>query len=126
MLYWPKLRLSKYHTFFFPHTGQTALDVAKAYADARLIHYIQDTIDRLPKPPEGKGDKQKGKKGGKRKPKPSTPSQVGRLGATPSEALSESPSAPIKSKSSLSAKEEVSKVISKDEVWSWHYETSPA
>lgn len=100
--------------------GQTALDVAKAYADARLIHYIQDTIDRLPKPPEGKGDKQKGKKGGKRKPKPSTPSQVGRLGATPSEALSESPSAPIKSKSSLSAKEEVSKVISKDEISQTH------
>ncbi|KAF7249320.1 Ankyrin repeat and EF-hand domain-containing protein 1 [Varanus komodoensis] len=47
--------------------GQNALEIAKAYADNRLIHFLQDTLDRLPKPPESKGDKQKGKKGGKPK-----------------------------------------------------------
>ncbi|XP_062981395.1 ankyrin repeat and EF-hand domain-containing protein 1 isoform X2 [Elgaria multicarinata webbii] len=54
--------------------GQNALEIAKAYADNRLIHFIQDTLDRLPKPPESKGEKQKGKKGGKPKaPAPPPP-----------------------------------------------------
>ncbi|XP_053236614.1 ankyrin repeat and EF-hand domain-containing protein 1 isoform X1 [Podarcis raffonei] len=47
--------------------GQNALEVAKAYADTRLVHYIQDTLDHMPKPPDSKGDKQKGKKGAKPK-----------------------------------------------------------
>ncbi|XP_054847993.1 ankyrin repeat and EF-hand domain-containing protein 1 [Eublepharis macularius] len=51
--------------------GQNALDIARAYADNRLIHLVQDTLDRLPKPPENKADKQKGKKGAK--PKASRP-----------------------------------------------------
>ncbi|XP_053143466.1 ankyrin repeat and EF-hand domain-containing protein 1 [Hemicordylus capensis] len=56
--------------------GQNSLEIAKAYADTRLVHFIQDTLDHLPKPPEGKGDKQKGKKGGKPKapaPAPAPP-----------------------------------------------------
>ncbi|KAH0621873.1 hypothetical protein JD844_023574 [Phrynosoma platyrhinos] len=51
--------------------GQNSLEIAKAYADNRLVHFLQDTLDRLPKPPEGKGDKQKGKKA-----KPKAPAQA--------------------------------------------------
>uniref|UniRef100_A0ABM5GNX7 Ankyrin repeat and EF-hand domain-containing protein 1 n=1 Tax=Pogona vitticeps TaxID=103695 RepID=A0ABM5GNX7_9SAUR len=52
--------------------GQNALEIAKAYADNRLVHFIQDTLDRLPQPQETKVDKQKGKKGGK----PKAPTQA--------------------------------------------------
>ncbi|XP_077171939.1 ankyrin repeat and EF-hand domain-containing protein 1 [Paroedura picta] len=56
--------------------GQNALEIARAYADNRLIHLVQDTLDRLPRPPENKVDKQKGKKGAKPKapaPPPTSP-----------------------------------------------------
>nr|XP_056712696.1 ankyrin repeat and EF-hand domain-containing protein 1 [Euleptes europaea] len=54
--------------------GQNALDISRAYADNRLIHFVQDTLDRLPVPPENKADKQKGKKGAKPKaPAPPPP-----------------------------------------------------
>uniref|UniRef100_F6X0G0 Ankyrin repeat and EF-hand domain containing 1 n=1 Tax=Monodelphis domestica TaxID=13616 RepID=F6X0G0_MONDO len=48
--------------------GQNALDIAKAYADYRIIEYIQDKMDRLPKTVEPKG---KGKQ--KASPKAGTP-----------------------------------------------------
>ncbi|KAG8443867.1 hypothetical protein GDO86_009164, partial [Hymenochirus boettgeri] len=53
--------------------GETVLDVAKAYADYRLIDMIQVKLDRLPKPKETKG-KRKGNMEGKKKatPKPQT------------------------------------------------------
>uniref|UniRef100_A0ACB8GE01 Uncharacterized protein n=3 Tax=Sphaerodactylus townsendi TaxID=933632 RepID=A0ACB8GE01_9SAUR len=47
--------------------GQNALEIARAYADNRLIHFVQDTLDQLPRPPENKVDKQKKKKGAKPK-----------------------------------------------------------
>ncbi|XP_042297122.1 ankyrin repeat and EF-hand domain-containing protein 1 [Sceloporus undulatus] len=50
--------------------GLNSLEIAKAYADNRLVHFIQDTLDRLPKPPEGKGDKKKGKKAKPKAPAP--------------------------------------------------------
>ncbi|KAE8600901.1 hypothetical protein XENTR_v10013447 [Xenopus tropicalis] len=53
--------------------GQTVLDVAKAYADYRLIDMIQAKLDSLPKPKEKKG-KTKGNMEGKAKgPKTQTP-----------------------------------------------------
>ncbi|XP_069464410.1 ankyrin repeat and EF-hand domain-containing protein 1 [Ambystoma mexicanum] len=56
--------------------GQNSLDVAKAYADYRLIDPIQERIDRLPKPKEkGKG-KEKAKKSGKAKSKSKSESPV--------------------------------------------------
>ncbi|XP_036608522.1 ankyrin repeat and EF-hand domain-containing protein 1 [Trichosurus vulpecula] len=48
--------------------GHNALDIAKAYADYKIIDYIQEKMDRLPKAVEGKG---KGKQ--KPPPKPATP-----------------------------------------------------
>lgn len=68
--------------------GQNVLDIAKAYADTRLVHYLQDTIDKLPKPPEGKGDKKKGKKG---KPKAPAPAPPPAAAAAPAAAPAPSP-----------------------------------
>ncbi|XP_043843491.1 ankyrin repeat and EF-hand domain-containing protein 1 isoform X1 [Dromiciops gliroides] len=48
--------------------GHNALDIAKAYADYRIIDYIQDKMDHLPKAVETKG---KGKQ--KSPPKPPAP-----------------------------------------------------
>uniref|UniRef100_A0A8D0H6X4 Ankyrin repeat and EF-hand domain containing 1 n=1 Tax=Sphenodon punctatus TaxID=8508 RepID=A0A8D0H6X4_SPHPU len=55
--------------------GQNTLEVARAYADFRLIDLIQDKLDHLPKLPERKGEKQKGKRPAKPKPaaKPKQP-----------------------------------------------------
>ncbi|KAG8583982.1 hypothetical protein GDO81_008624 [Engystomops pustulosus] len=55
--------------------GQNVLDVAKAYADYRLIDLIQAKLDSLPKPKEKKGGKMKGRMEGKAKAvsKPQTP-----------------------------------------------------
>ncbi|KAM9065897.1 ankyrin repeat and EF-hand domain-containing protein 1 isoform 3-T3 [Sarcophilus harrisii] len=44
--------------------GQDAMDIAKAFADTRIINYIQEKLDRLPKAVETKG------KGIKPPPKP--------------------------------------------------------
>lgn len=44
------------------------MDIAKAYADFRLINLLQEKLDRLPKPAENKVEK--GKKGGKPQPSP--------------------------------------------------------
>ncbi|XP_074065554.1 ankyrin repeat and EF-hand domain-containing protein 1 [Macrotis lagotis] len=51
--------------------GQNSLDIAKAYADHKIIDYIQEKMDRLPKAVEGKG-KGKPKPG----PKPATPTEI--------------------------------------------------
>ncbi|XP_019404649.1 PREDICTED: ankyrin repeat and EF-hand domain-containing protein 1 isoform X1 [Crocodylus porosus] len=48
--------------------GQNTLDIAKAYADFRLINLLQEKLDRLPKAAENKVEK--GKKGGKPPPSP--------------------------------------------------------
>ncbi|XP_026566177.1 ankyrin repeat and EF-hand domain-containing protein 1 [Pseudonaja textilis] len=77
--------------------GQNSLEIAKAYADNRLIHFIQDTLDRLPQSTEVKGDKKKGKKGAK----PKAPAA-----ATPTPAPSGVPALP-KSKSEEQSKESV-------------------
>lgn len=57
--------------------GQNVLDVAKAYADYRLIDLIQAKLDSMPKPKEKKSSKGKGKMEGKSKavskPQPQTP-----------------------------------------------------
>ncbi|XP_039215390.1 ankyrin repeat and EF-hand domain-containing protein 1 isoform X2 [Crotalus tigris] len=65
--------------------GQNSLEIARAYADNRLIHFIQDTLDRLPQVTEVKGDKKKGKKGGKPKaPSPTpTPAPSAQAAAAP-------------------------------------------
>ncbi|KAL7991297.1 hypothetical protein Chor_015553 [Crotalus horridus] len=83
--------------------GQNSLEIARAYADNRLIHFIQDTLDRLPQVTEVKGDKKKGKKGGK----PKAPSP------TPTPAPSAQASAAPKPKSEQYSKESV-----KEETWS--------
>ncbi|XP_032070609.1 ankyrin repeat and EF-hand domain-containing protein 1 [Thamnophis elegans] len=58
--------------------GQNSLEIARAYADNRLIHFIQDTLDHLPQTVEVKPDKKKGKKGGKPKAaSPTTPAPSG-------------------------------------------------
>ncbi|XP_018422055.1 PREDICTED: ankyrin repeat and EF-hand domain-containing protein 1 [Nanorana parkeri] len=55
--------------------GQNVLDIAKAYADYRLIDLIQAKLDSLPKPKEKKGGKGKVKMEGKSRSvsKPQTP-----------------------------------------------------
>nr|XP_008114260.1 PREDICTED: ankyrin repeat and EF-hand domain-containing protein 1 [Anolis carolinensis]XP_016851574.1 PREDICTED: ankyrin repeat and EF-hand domain-containing protein 1 [Anolis carolinensis] len=84
--------------------GQNALEISKAYADNRLIHFIQDTMDRLPKPPEGKGDKKKGKKA---KPKAPAPAAA----PTPVSAPAPTPASPKpKPTSKESVKEEISQL----------------
>lgn len=91
---------SIYHKFYL--IGQNSLEIARAYADNRLIHFIQDTLDRLPQSTEVKGDKKKGKKGGK----PKAPSP------TPTPAPSAQAAAAPKPKSEKHSKESV-----KEEVW---------
>ncbi|XP_073409939.1 ankyrin repeat and EF-hand domain-containing protein 1 [Dendrobates tinctorius] len=55
--------------------GQNVLDVAKAYADYRLIDLIEAKLESLPKPKDKKGGKKKGRMEGKTKAlsKPQTP-----------------------------------------------------
>ncbi|KAM7172903.1 ankyrin repeat and EF-hand domain-containing protein 1 isoform 1-T1 [Macrochelys suwanniensis] len=80
--------------------GQNTLDIAKAYADFRLIDLLQEKLDRLPKPPESKGDKgKKGKKPGK--PKAAAKSTRGEA-----EAAKEEPPPPIAEKSIFEEKKE--------------------
>ncbi|XP_034288261.1 ankyrin repeat and EF-hand domain-containing protein 1 [Pantherophis guttatus] len=79
--------------------GQNSLEIARAYADNRLIHFIQDTLDHLPQTVEVKGDKKKGKKGGKPK---------GPAAATPTPAPSGAPAQTLpKPKSEELSKESV-------------------
>lgn len=95
---------SIYRKFYL--IGQNSLEIARAYADNRLIHFIQDTLDHLPQTVEVKGDKKKGKKGGK----PEAPAAAAPTPA-PSGVPAQTPVVP-KPKSEEELKESV-----KDEVW---------
>ncbi|XP_070588753.1 ankyrin repeat and EF-hand domain-containing protein 1 [Erythrolamprus reginae] len=90
--------------------GQNSLEIAKAYADNRLIHFIQDTLDRLPQTAEVKGDKKKGKK--KVKAKAPAPSAA----ATPTPAPSEVPAQVPSSAAPKPKSEEQSRESMKEEM----------
>lgn len=46
---------------YFPSTGQDCLNIAKAFADIRVIDLVNAKIESLPKPKDG--EKPKGKSG---------------------------------------------------------------
>lgn len=59
---WFIIKLAYYYNFqfiFMFETGHAAMDVAKAYADYRIIDMIKEKIDNLPKPTDNQ--KMKGK-----------------------------------------------------------------
>lgn len=61
------MKVFNYQAFFYFLSEQNCLDIARAFADSRIIDLIKDKMDSLPKT---KGDS-KGKGGGNaQKPKP--------------------------------------------------------
>nr|XP_006136086.1 ankyrin repeat and EF-hand domain-containing protein 1 [Pelodiscus sinensis]XP_025033745.1 ankyrin repeat and EF-hand domain-containing protein 1 [Pelodiscus sinensis] len=80
--------------------GQNTLDIAKAYADFRLIDLLQEKLDRLPKPPEAKGDKEKKGK------KPAKPKPAAKPKRAEAEAVKEEPPPPVVEKSIFEEKKE--------------------
>ncbi|XP_050808028.1 ankyrin repeat and EF-hand domain-containing protein 1 isoform X1 [Gopherus flavomarginatus] len=80
--------------------GQNTLDIAKAYADFRLIDLLQEKLDCLPKPPETKADK------GKKVKKAGKPKSAAKPTRGEAETAKEEPPPPIVEKSIFEEKKE--------------------